>query len=109
MRWCYEEYMNKKEGYSLEEVKVLTDKMIDKSVERLRKRLRTVRKKREYAMMVSMKKKKIPKKQDGYSPQEMDVHMRAYIKRSAEQLRKELRTAWKKRGVRRRLYHGVTV
>ena len=36
----------KKEGYSLEEMRVLTRKMIDESVERLRKQLRADRLKR---------------------------------------------------------------
>ena len=102
--------MKRKEGYSLEEVRVLTDKMIDKSVERLRKRLRAARKSKKYAMMVSMKKQKIQKKQEGYSPEELDVHMHTYIKASAERLRKELREAWKKQGTqRRRLQHATTV
>ena len=106
---CYIERMKKKDGYSLEEVRVLTSKMIDESVERLRKRLRAARRSKKYDTVVSMKKRKIQKKQEGYSPEELDIHMHAYIKVSAEQLRKELRGAKKQGAQKRRLYHAIAI
>lgn len=99
-----------KEGYTLDEMRILTDQMIDEMAERLRKRLRSTRTKRKYDMIVPMSRKKTQKKQEGYSPEELDIHMRAYIKASAERLRKELRKAWKKNASqRRRVPYGVTV
>lgn len=44
-----------------------------------------------------MKKKKA-KRQEGYSPKELNAHMHAYIKASASRLRSEMREARKKRG-----------
>ena len=52
--------------------------------------------------MTRMKRKKAQKVKEGYSSEELRVHMHAYIKASAERLRKDLREAWKKRASERR-------
>jgi len=57
-----------------------------------------------------MKKKRSAKRKEGYSPAEMRAHMHAYIKASAERLRKELRETWKKqRAEKRNARHEITV
>lgn len=60
--------------------------------------------------MVGMTRKKIQKEKEGYSPEELRVHMHAYIKASAERLRKELRDAWRKQAAsKRRARHEIAV
>jgi len=60
--------------------------------------------------MTGMKRKKTQKVKEGYSSEELRVHMHAYIKASAERLRKDLREAWKKRASERRnSRHEITV
>lgn len=65
-----------------------------------------------YGTMADMKKKKTPKKaqkkQEGYSPKELNIHMHAYIKDSAKRLRKELQNDRKKQQAqKRRPYHKI--
>lgn len=57
-----------------------------------------------------MVRKKTQKVKKGYSSEELRVHMHAYIKASAERLRKDLREVWKKRASERRnSRHEITV
>ena len=47
------------------------------------------------------------KKKDWYTPEEFSAAVDVLIDKSAERLRKQLRTAWKKNAIKRR--QGITV